>query len=271
MFDWFDEFSVVWDFRHERERNEAAAPKLASETRALVDRATRDLGLQDTLPPARRRYDHVLILGGLARGCLARPLHAAGLIASGDVKTGDVTAIGAFRPVNERERPILDEFRLATAETEFDVMEAGMRRAFALDRYPHVDSGGEWSDGSRWQANEYTLDGGTRVRVAAAPSPEPGRRANTGDTYEWLAAVKRAFTPGQSILIVTTFHYRLYQLADAIRILGLPHHLDVDAVGITPGIVDPRLAWEPTPAALLQEARSSVGALKQLYLAVATS
>ncbi len=74
------------------------------------------------------------------------------------------------------------------------------------------------------------------VRVVAAPSSEPGvRRANTPDTYAWLAGESGWVGRGDSVLLVTTDIYRPFQHADAIRMLTLPHGIDVDLVGVQPG------------------------------------
>ena len=266
LFGALESFSIVWDRRGGKERNLATAEALDAAQSEVVHDATRALGLRDTAPPVRAHYDHVLILGGLTRGCLARPLTAAELLGSGALTTGTVTALGAFRPVNDGERTMLADFALADAETEFDVMDFGLRRAFGVDAPPQVD-GESGDETARWQVHDYpSVD--PPLQVIAAPSREPGRRANTGDTYVWFAERRGQLSPGQSLLIVTTYHYRLYQLADAIRLLGLPYGVERDAVGMMPGAVDARLAWEASPTALLQELRSSIRALRTLHTAL---
>lgn len=264
MWAWLEGFSARWDYRGRKERNEAATAEYDEATTALVERATRDLGLQDTLPPVQAHYDHVLILGGLARGCLVRPLHAAALLADHTITTDRVTALGAFRPTSAAEEPLLTTMGLAGAKTEFDVMAAGARRAFAVDEPLEVTGAHDTNGEPAWRVECYERADGLPVDVVAAESPAEGRRANTGETYAWLAANRKIFSPSQSVLIVTTFHYRLYQLADAIRLLGIPYGVSLDAVGVVPGQVDPRLAWMPSTSALLQETRSAIRSLRQL-------
>lgn len=264
-----DEFSQIWDYRRQTaERNEVIAPDFDAETRTLVDTAARELGLQDTEPPSRTRYDHIVILGGLARGCISRPLRAAALLRSGALNTDSVIALSAFRPRNKAEDGIAQLFDVDSVQTEFDFMDFGVRMAFELGD-PHELLGDEGPDETlRWRVHRYGNDGGLPIQVVAAPAPKVGSRANTADTCRWLANRWHTFEAGESVLIVTTFHYRLFQLADAIREIGLPFGLTVDALGIAPGDADPRLAWQPTTQAYLQELRSSIRALRQL-LAVA--
>lgn len=261
---WLEDLSTRWDYRGQKERNEAATPKFDDATTDLVERATRALGIQDTLPPTQTHYDHILILGGLSRGCFARSLHGAALLATGTVTTGRVTALSAFRPINPAEEPLLRTMGLAPVKTEFDVMGAGARSAFGLGEPLEVAGATDMNGNPSWRVERYERADGLPVDVVAAESPEEGRRANTGETYTWLAANRKIFSPGQSVLIVTTFHYRLYQLADAVRLLGIPYGVSLDAVGVVPGQVDPRLAWMPSTSALLQETRSAIRSLRQL-------
>jgi hypothetical protein len=263
LLDALDDASSVWDYRARKERNQMVEQDFSAARRDLVHETTLALGLQDTAPPARAHYDHVLILGGLTRGCLARPRTAAGLIASGMLATGDVTGLSAFRPVNFGERVLLRKFDLLDAQTEFDVMDFGLRAAFGVSEAPEVHGASGIDETERWQVHRYGSE--LPLQVVAAPSREPGRRANTGDTYVWFAEHWASLAPGESLLIVTTYHYRLYQLADAIRLLGVPYGVQVDAIGMAPTDIDPRLAWEASPTALLQELRSSIRSLRRLH------
>lgn len=260
-----DRFSDAWDFRARRERNEAAEPDFDAARRRLVAEATAALGVQDTQPPSRNAYDHVLVLGGLSRGCLARPLHAARLLGDGTITAQRVTALCGLRPLSDGERPLLERFGVQSAETEFDVMDEGLRRAFGLRGQPAAEAQDGTDETARWRVHRYEPVDGVALEVVAAPSTEPGRRANTADTYAWLARRHGTLRRGDVALVVTTYHYRLYQLTDAIRELSLGHGVEVDAVGMAPGDVDERLAWSPSTAALLQETRSAIRALARLH------
>ena len=121
------------------------------------------------------------------RACIARPLHAARLIAEG-ISAGRVTALGGYRPLGGNELPLAETLGLDEHNDEFDMMDAGVRRAFALEAPVRDD--GESSDavGASWRVRDYATADGTEVSVFAAPSGEPGvRRANTPDTYRWFA------------------------------------------------------------------------------------
>jgi hypothetical protein len=266
---WLDRFSEVWDYRQQRrERNEVVAPEFDDETTALVDAAARELGLQDTAPPARRDYDHVVILGGLARGCVARPLHAAALLREGTLRTRLVTALSGFRPSNDGDDAIAELLAIRGAKAEFDFMDWGVRYAFGLAEPDEIRGEGREGEKSRWRVHRYDADEGPPVQVVAAPAPAHKPRADTADTCRWLATRWQTFEAGESMLIVTTLHYRLFQLADVIREIGRPFGLTVDGIGIAPGDADPRLAWMPTTEAYLQETRSSIRALRSLLAAV---
>ncbi len=275
---WLEDFSEVWRFRAARspgeparmiERNEVPEPEFTPEQHELVRWATADLGLRDTARPARRSYDHLVILGGLARGCISRPLAAADVLSDG-VDARLVTALTSFRPLNVSERSILERFAIEGAGSEVDVTGSGMRLAFDLAE-PDEVYGEDGDEFTSWRVSRYHgTSGRPPVQIVAAPSVRPGQRASTAETCRWLAANWQTFHRGESMLIVTTLHYRLFQLADAIREIGLPFGIEVDGFGILPGEYDARLEYTPKTHDYLQETRRSIIALRAL-LGVATS
>lgn len=276
-----DGISERWDYRQQAkdrdatstgERNVAVDPTLTREQARLVEAASVALGLQEILPPARAEYDHVVVLGGLARAGLARPLHAAKLLADGTVRTGSVTALGSFHALDAPGRALTAKIVGDVGDSEFDAMRAGTRAAFGLGEPESWD--GDEEDGERlWRIERFRGPDGVPVQVLAAPvppdrpEPSPGirPRPSTVDACRWLAEIGGTFSPGQSVLVVTTYHYRLFQLAAAIRTWGLPLGLRVDAVGMRPGAIDPRLVWTAKPRDLLQETRSTIRELRQLH------
>lgn len=270
LLEWLDDFSVRWDYRAGKERNLATPEDHGPDTAELVLEAAHTLGLVGTDRPPVSSYDHVLILGGLARACMARPLYAARLIESGAIAAGDVTALGAYRPLGGDELEIVDRLDGGGIADELDAMDAGTRAAFGLGE-PKVERG-EHSDveGASWRVREYATASGAPVRVVAAPSSQPGvRRADTADTYAWFATELVRLTPGQRLLLVTSDIYVRFQHAAALRTLALPHSVSVDAIGIQPGDVDLSLAQEFEPHQYLQEVRSTIRALRSLHLALA--
>ncbi len=269
-----EEFSKVWDFRGGKERNLFQARSLDADTEQAIKDAATTLGLVKGGATPQGRYDHVLILGGLARACLARPLAAARLLEQGGVEAGSVTALGGFRELKGNEVGLVEQVAFEQAGTEsvgdeFDAMDAGIRLAFGLDS-PDRERGerSELEFGS-WRVREYTTAAGLPAFVVAAPSSEPElRRTNTGDSYEWFATELAGLQPGQRVLLVTSDIYVPYQHADALRVLGLPHQVLVETMGIQPGDVDPRLSQVFSADAYLQEVRSTIMAYGRLLAAI---
>ena len=266
LLDWLEQLSARWDLREGRERNLVDDQQTDEPVGRMIQAAAHGLGLVGTLPPPARRYDHVLILGGLIRACFARPRHAAALLRERGVEAGAVTALGGYRELRGDELELAARFGMPDLADEFDAMHAGVRAAFELGE--PIAERGERSDvlGASWRVVEYETVEDVALHVVAAPSSDPGeRRANTADTYAWWAAELARLRRGQRILIVTTDIYVPYQHADALRMLGLRYDVEVDAVGIRPGDVDPRLQQEFLPHNYLQEIRSTIRAYRMLH------
>lgn len=269
LISWLESYSSRWDYRGGKERNLVEGVQFEPAREAIVLAAAEGLGLTGTAAPPNDDYDHILVLGGLVRACLARPLHAATLIRQGEVAAGTVTALGGFRPLGGDEHDLAASAGYPDLADEFEAMDAGLRRAFALA--DPIDERGERSEvvGASWCVRQYRTDEGLDVRVIAAPSSEPGvRRANTPDTYIWFAEQVAKLQPGQRVLLVTTDIYVVFQHAAAIERLSLPYGVEVDAVGIQAGAIDSRLAQPFRPDNYLQEVRSSILALGNLHRAL---
>lgn len=263
---WLDEFSLRWDFRGGRERNLTVGAEFSPAVAALIDAAAEALGLKGAVRAPAARYEHVLILGGLVRACLARPMHAAELLADGGLSAGALTALGGYRPLAGNELPLAASMGLDGLADEFDAMDAGVRGAFGV--VEPVAERGHASKvvGESWRVREYRPAAGVRTSVIAAPSTEPGtRRANTPDTYAWFASEVAHLQPGDRVLVVTTAIYVPFQHANALRMLALPYGVEVDTVGQQPGAFDVRLAQEFLPHHYLQELRSTIRALRDLH------
>ena len=250
---WLEEFSARhWDFRTagHLERHEIEAPGLTRAHRAAVTAAATALGFAGAGEPPLREYDHVLVLGGMARTCVQRVRHAAGLIRQGRVRTRRVTALGSFRPLSPVERHAL----AGPAESEADALETAMRAAF--------DAGGAPPQSGPVRAL------GRGLHVLAAPPGEPGaRRANTADTYRFWAAEAGA-GPGDRVLIVTSPMYVPFQHCDALRLLTLPYGCLVHTVGLDARHAAPAVPPAATGAdRYLQEIRSAIRSMRLLLAA----
>jgi hypothetical protein len=259
-----DTFTDRWDTRQGLERNQAKELPLTAEQEELTLSAATALGLRGGTRLRFRRYDHVLILGGLIRACLVRPAYAAHLINTGQIEAGSITALGGHRPF------VGDEFQLAAEagapelDEEYEAMDFGTRRAFGLSAPERIE--GEVSElpGGTWGVRHYRTDRGVTVHVVAAPSSQPGvRRANTPDSYDFFARRLVELQPGERLLMVTTPIYVPAQHTAAVRILTLPYGVEVDTVGNEQGVI-PGAASNFSATEYLLEVRSAVRAMRQL-------
>lgn len=280
---WLDRFSAAhWDFRNRGEssveRDAVIADSSLSSRAAVIEAAAAALGLAVPLPPPRRRYTHLLVLGGLARACLVRTAFAAQLLRSGAVATGEVAALGSFRPLGTQpavagqvpEQQLLDELGFPGCRYEVDAMDAGVRAAFGFTAPDQQDrSAGEVTNRS-WSVLSYRAPGRPPVHVLAAPSSQPAvRRATTPDSYHFWAQ-RVALSPQDRVLVVTTPIYVPFQHCDAIRALGLPYGCGVDTVGFDPALVtEALLAQTFGPDRYLQEVRSAIRSMRDLLGALA--
>lgn len=263
-------FSERWDFRKGEERNLAQTMEFADTHADLIASAARALGLVDSRPPRFDRYDHMVVLGGLIRACILRPRLAASIL-SGGIQVGTVTGIGAFRPLGGDEPTLAEAAGLPGLATEFDAMVAGMRQAFRLGE-PRSERGRGAPDNPNlsWRVHEYVTEAGTTVTVVAAPTTDPTRRANTPDSYKYLAEELVQVQGGERVLAVTSAIYIPFQHADAIRMLGLGYGVHVDTVGVDTTVVrEPELRQTFKPSQYLQEVRSALLSARNLFGTVA--
>jgi hypothetical protein len=270
--DQLDMFTERWDTRQGKERDQAEELPLTSDQEDLVLRAATALGFRETRSPRHQTYDHVMMLGGLFRACITRPAHAAALIREGAVETPMVTALGGHRPFSQQERQLAESAGFPNLGEEFEALDAGTKRAFGL-LDPSATLGETFeSPGGSWTIHEYDRGSEPSIRVAAAPSSDPGvRRANTADSYKWWANHVANLGLGNRVLAVTTAIYVPAQQAAAIRMLTVPFGVEVDTVGIEPGDVDPSLAQPFSATKYLLEVRSAVRSLRDLQRALTGS
>ncbi|MEH0936658.1 hypothetical protein [Micromonospora psammae] len=262
-----DDFSARhWDFRRGRERPEAREPALDRATAGLVLAAADRLGLVDSGPPARPRYTHLVVLGGLAHACLRRVAYARHLLRTGPSVTGEVAVLGSFRPLSEVERSALAAAGVP-GDTEVDALDAAVRRAFGVAAPAEEDGHDAPHPHHSWSSRTYRPDGLPPVRVLAAPSSDPGRRrAHTADTQRFWAEHVR-LSPGDLVLTVTAPIYVPFQHCDALRTLALPYGCGIETVGVDPALPDLAALPEPalTPGRYLQEIRSAIRSMRALH------
>ena len=258
-----------WDFRRGSERNLTSVVDFTERQTEVILSAAQALGLNAPRPPTLSHYDHILVLGGLVRACIARPKYVAKLIEEG-MRAEHVTALGGFRPLGG------DELRLAAEHgvdgtNEFEAMAHGILNAFGdTGGFETIEStsGDGPADWREWRSRH----SGPCIHVLAAPSSEPlVRRANTVDTYRFW--VRRMQVPEKSrVLVVTNPIYVPYQGAGATQVLGLEFGLRVETVGIDDSSAD--LGKDTQyfgPQQYLQEMRSAVYGMRNLRRAAAST
>ncbi|MEU0672754.1 hypothetical protein ABZ330_07655 [Streptomyces sp. NPDC006172] len=273
------EFTATFNTRLEdKERNTADELPMTPDQADTTMAAVAALGLRDELPPRHREYDHVLMLGGLVRACFNRPAYAARLVDDGVVTAGAVTALGGHRKFKasdknvkdpkERESAISERLGHPELTDEYDALDLGTRLAFGLGDPEHVE-GDESPDlenlpGLSWDVRHYRRGDGLSVRVAAAPSEDPKRRAHTGETYAFFARRMTSLKPGARLLLVTTPIYTPMQHFTAVRMLALPYDVEVETIGGDVPDRAPALRQRFTPTKYLNDLRTTVRALRAL-------
>ena len=258
---YLEKFSAQhWDFRGGAERNLGAAPQFSAAQVNETERACLGLGLASEDLPSRPRYDTVLMTGGMVRAGIVKPRFVRELLRGG-TDVGSIVFVGAFRPFAGDESQTAARLGVS-GDGEFDAMVAGMDGAFGpLGKPEVVESITEnpflsWRQ-LTWQRGDITL------RVVAAPSSHPDRRANTVDTFRFW--VEHHSSREQSVLIVTTPIYVPYQGAVAVDVLGLGHGLTVETVAVSATASDlGELSQEFRTEHKLQELRSAIRAIRSL-------
>ncbi|WP_381795150.1 hypothetical protein [Streptomyces niveus] len=260
-----DAFTDRWDTRQGRERNQATELSLVGEQEELVFAAADALGMRGGIGLRFKRYDHILMLGGLIRACLVRTAYAAHLIDTGVIEAASVTALGGHRPFVGNEFELAAQAGAPELAEEYDAMDYGTRVAFGLKEPTSVEGEDSPLPGGTWGVRRYRTEAGMPVQVAAAPSSEPTkRRADTPDSYAFFAKQLAALQPGERLLMVTTPIYVPAQHAAAVRMLALPYGVEVDTVGNEPGVIPGAAVQQFSATKYLLEVRSTVRALRRL-------
>lgn len=256
-----NEFSQAWDFRTGAERLDIVADSEIEEQ--LIERLAPQLGMTDSLAPVNGTYDHALILGGTALASVNRTRRLAELIEAG-LEVGSIAVLTALRELPSSEVDLAREKGVQVsildgATNEFEVMLAVASRYLAGDSDGEVDLRSDQNP--NLSSASASLEGGA-IRVLAAPSGDPDRRANTLDNY---AVYEESISPGDSVLVVTSSIYLPYQFFVAIRSMGLDRAVTLEAIGFPPEWMGGVLTG---PRNVLQELRSAFFGAKNLVAAI---
>ena len=261
---WLDEFAAAqWDFRRGGERDSIGRSTLSSIQIGTVLAHASALGLAAREVPLRRRYDTVVMTGGMVRAGIVKPRFVAELLESG-LECDHILFLGGFRTFSHEEAVLAQALGIA-ADDEFGGMLAGLEQAFAPLGPPEIIEGARETPHSSWRHLSWHRHGLPRLSVLAAPSSDPKhRRANSADTYRFWASERRT-TAERSVLQVTSPIYVPYQSAVAVSILGLDHGLAVETVGASASASDLGPYSQPFLAEHhLQELRAAIGAMLAL-------
>jgi hypothetical protein len=265
------------------ERMQASAADFTPEFRARVLELTRQLGLVCAQEPRASRYDKTLVLGGGYRSPLLRARYTE-LLQSKGFQLGEVSFLGSprfliedppERPVTEAYAPgASDEFglMLAAAQAEFGLTLAritflcGCTSADAqCPKWAASDAEDAWKTPAAYtherQAELVDDTGRTIAWVLSASTGRPPLRPDTSDTFSLWA---RCANPqaGERVLAVTSQVFVPFQSFDGVRLLYLPHGVDLDVVGYGDD-------WEDSPRSaeyLLQETLSAIRSGRRLLV-----
>jgi hypothetical protein len=247
---WLDGFAAAhWDFRQGRERDAISQSGLTSRQTDSVFAQAPVLGLAGPERPTRRRYDTVMMTGGMLRAGIVKPRFVAELLENG-LECDHIVFLGGFRPFSP------EEASLARALGE---------QTFGPLGKPEVVGGAGDTPHSSWRQLSWHRENLLRLSVLAAPSSDPvHRRANSADTYRFWARERRSAAE-LSVLQVTTPIYVPYQSAVAVGILGLDHGLAVETVGTSAAAGDlGEFSQQFLAEHHLQELRAAIGAMLAL-------
>lgn len=269
-------FSECWDYRTkqknaiDKKTGEAARWLLEEEplnTNQIdaVSRGVYKLGLAGIEKPLAQNYDYVLALGGARYSCLYRPKHAVATIEKYEMNPKALVMLSAMRLIADSERAATDSYAEG-ADTEYDLINAGIEKAAALSKDYTEEAYRNENPNKSWAVRRYDERlGGTDIYSISGPSREPlVRRANTGDTYQFLVE-RLHIKPQCRILLVTSQIYVPYQQLEAVRILGIPYNVYVETIGF-PG------EWNSTTQGMmqtvnyLQEIRSVIQSIARIVL-----
>jgi hypothetical protein len=264
---WLIEVSEVWDYRRGGERWSIVPVSYDPGLSELIDAATRALGLTGNQRPRLDAYDLMLVLGGGPRTALARS-HFAAALATEEVSVPHAAGLSSVRPLTGQELEMADGFGFGEVATEAEAFEEGMRIAFAASK-PDDNRSGSSAIGAPWWLRGYDT-GAMRISVAATPTSDLSRRANTADSLIGWADLGGQPDRRDRLLVVTTDLFVPFQHYDAVRLLGLRYGCGVETVGLDTASYG-RWLQPNTRTALLQEVRSAILSMANLYRAVVTS
>lgn len=270
---WLLDFSDVWDYRRrQREAMDAktgeaarwliSSDMISKEQEKIVLENSVNLGLRETSDPLLEQYDYIIALGGARMSCLFRPKFLFELLTEKQYCPKAVVMLSGMRPISDSERAATDIYAPG-ADTEFDLINAGAEKVFALEKEYMEERYHSSNANSSWAVRRYEKQYPYPIISVSGPSSQPEtRRANSADTFCFFAK-KYKISPESRVLLVTSQIYVPYQQLEAIRTWAIPNNVYVETVGFPPSWNNISQQGMMTAANYLQEIRSTIQAVNR--------
>lgn len=249
-------FVKRWDFRKKQsdggERWNIYDDSKVTENEKIIWDCAKGLGMID-VSTTKINPDYILPLGGARMTNLLRPKMAKELLDFYQWDSKLIVALSGNRLINDIERETTDRYA-PKAVTEYDAINAGLEHTFNIKKYEEnkeINKNINLQSTVRKYTENYRQ---CEIYSIAAPSTDPGRRANSLDTFTYFIN-KFSIKEKTQILLVTSAIYAPYQLLKFIP-LALEYDLEVDVVGTPPTSGIPQ-----TASHYLQEIKSIVDAI----------
>lgn len=215
----------VLDTRSGGERRDAPPIGWDAHKVKTVITAAGPLGLLESRRPQLAEYDLSVILGGATTGNRLRVALTRDLATSG-VSLGLIAALGAERPLGERE--IASEPESADDQTEWVNLRRHVAATFGPLQPDGSDVGGDGTQ--QWRADRYRTGTGDAVVLLVAPSTDPLRRANSEDAIAYLLAHTAPATRRRTLIVTSAIYlpYQFFAIAPTMLGAGVEH---VELVG----------------------------------------
>lgn len=250
-------FSKMWDYRKKNnavERMFLNNDDFIEKNKDEILKCVEELGFIGKYNvDDKKEATYILPLGGARFTNLYRPLMAKKVLDENGWQS-KVIALTGIRPLQEIEMESVRTY--SDGNNEYEAMCDGMRQAFDLKLYNKVII--QHENIFLQEHNCFSLDG--QVGVVAAPSQDPGRRANSVDTYRYFLD-KYPHKEGDKVVLVTSAIYVPVQMAQFIK-FALENEIEADIVG-----VDEIISGERYSKAVnyLQEVKATLDCMERLY------
>ena len=254
--DLLHEFVKRWDYRNGQERWAVENDRIVTENLSFVMEQVRSLGLTEAGMP-RKEPDYIIPMGGARQTNHTRCMMTKKIIDEYGYAGGRIVALSGMRPVNEIERPFIDEYAPG-AKTEFEAISMALEKVFGVHRFTekavHKKNINLCSVVRTYEEHYRDYE----VFSLAAPSTDPARRANSYDTFHFLLKHFKV-GPGDRLLLVTNSIYVLFQYLRFMK-PALNGGFEVDCVG-----TDIAVNSVLKPTNYLMELKSIVDGIYELY------